>query len=139
MLVKPLRARAIALYRDAFGTYPGAAASAPGCVDLWGGHTLNNLPLTARKLAGVAFRAGPDHQKTRQGIAEHTMAALAQAGRALRARGIEELRDAFPSHLRVRVSQVNQRARIERIKYQVAEEVRTSGLLSSQGAHRPTE
>jgi galactokinase len=185
MLVKPLRARAIALYRDAFGAAPRAAASAPGCVDLLGGHTgynggpvlpiatrertlvavgpaerdtlegirgggrgperidlrnappdgwlamvagvlrelavfgpvtygiriavasdipedgglasraalavataralaaLNGLPLTARKVAGVAFRAGPDHGRARHGIMEYTSAALAHAGQAL--------------------------------------------------------
>jgi galactokinase len=185
MLVKPLRARAIALYRDAFGAAPEAAASAPGCVDLIGWHTsynggpvlpiatrervvvavgsaargslegirsgdhgpertdlregasegwlaavarvlrelaafgavpggarvavaseirddgrlasraalavamvkafaeLNELPLTARQVAGVAFRAGPDHGKGRHGIMEHTSAALAHADHAL--------------------------------------------------------
>ena len=184
MLVKPLRrAGAIALYRDVFGAAPGAAASAPGCVDVIGGHTdynggpvlaiatrertvvavgpaeqgtldgvssgrrervdlrdgrpagwlaavagvlrelaalgavpdgariavagdtleegglaspaalavatakalvaLNRLPLTARQLAGVAFRAGPDHGKARHGIMEHTSAALAQSDQAL--------------------------------------------------------
>jgi galactokinase len=185
MLVKPLRARAIALYRDAFGVAPGSAASAPGCVDLIGGHTeynggpvlsiatrertvvavgaaeqgtlegvssgggrrermdlregrpagwlaavagvlrelaalgavrdgarvavasdnpedgglaspaalavataralvaLNRLPLTARKVAGVAFRAEPGHGIARRGIMEHTSAALAHAGQAL--------------------------------------------------------
>jgi galactokinase len=185
MLVKPLRARAIALYRDAFGTAPQAAASAPGCVDLIGWHTsynggpvlpiatrervvvavdsvaggtlegirsgdrgperwdlreggpggwlaavarvlrelaafgavpdgariavaseiredgglasraalavatvkafaeLNGLPLTARQVAGVAFRAAPDHGRGRHGIMEHTSAALAHADHAL--------------------------------------------------------
>ena len=53
MLVKPLRAQAIALYRDAFGNAPDAAASAPGCVDLIGGHTEYNggpvLPIATRE------------------------------------------------------------------------------------------
>lgn len=185
MLVKPLRVRAIALYREAFGSGPQAAASAPGCVDLIGGHTqyaggpvlpvatgertvvaigpadpgiiegvslgdgrrervdlrdappegwlalvagvlrelaplgpvpegvriavasdiapagglasaaalavastrglvaLNRLPLTARQVAGVAFRAGADPKRTRRGIMEHTSAALARVDHAL--------------------------------------------------------
>lgn len=185
MLVKPLRSRAIALYREAFGGAPGAAASAPGSVDLLGGHTgynggpvlpiatrertavavgrgargmlelitagggrtervdlreappagvlaviagvqrelamlgtvadgvrvavvsdirsggglaaaaalavalvkalaaLNRLPVTPRHVAGVAFKAGVDEKTQRQGVMEHTCAALARADRAL--------------------------------------------------------
>lgn len=185
MLVKPLRVRTIALYRDAFAAAPGAAASAPACVDLIGGHTeyhggavlpiatdqrtlvavgaakqgmlqgvssaddrrhlvdlreahsggwpslvagvlrelaalgavpsgarvavasdiqddgglaspaalavatakalvaLSLLPLTARKLAGVAFRAEPERRRALRGIMEHTCAALAQTDHAL--------------------------------------------------------
>jgi galactokinase len=48
---------------------------------------LNRLPLTARKVAGVAFRAepdpGPDHRRAHHGIMAHTSAALAHAGQAL--------------------------------------------------------
>ena len=64
MLVKPLRARAIALYRDAFGAAPEAAASAPGCVDLIGWHTSYNggpvLPIATRERGrgGVGSAAG---------------------------------------------------------------------------------
>jgi galactokinase len=183
MLVKPLRAQAIALYRGTFGDAPGAAASAPGCVDLIGGHTsynggpvlpiatqertvvavgraapgtlegvsggqreavdlreawpegwlavlagvlrelralgpvpdgarvavasdssaaggptspaalavaavkalgaLHQLPLTARQLAGIAFRARPDPAQAQSGVMQHTCAALAQQDHAL--------------------------------------------------------
>jgi galactokinase len=45
--------------------------------------TLNRLALTARQVAGVAFRAGADQRPARQGIMEHTCAALARADQAL--------------------------------------------------------
>ena len=188
MLVKPLRAQAIALYHEMFACAPAAAASAPACIDLIGGHTgynggpvlaiatgertvvavgagergtleavvsgdrrrekldlvegapagwlaavggvlrelaafgavpegvriavasdiprhaglaslaataalavasakalagLMRVSLTARKLAGVAFRAGPDHGQGRHGVMEYTGAALAHAREAL--------------------------------------------------------
>jgi galactokinase len=44
---------------------------------------LNGLSLTGRQIAGLAFRAGPDHGRGRHGIMEHTSAALAQADHAL--------------------------------------------------------
>ena len=44
---------------------------------------LNRLALTARQVAGVAFRAGADQRPARQGIMEHTCAALARADQAL--------------------------------------------------------
>ena len=42
MVVKPLRARAIALFHEAFAATPRAAASAPGRVHLLGEHTHYN-------------------------------------------------------------------------------------------------
>jgi len=62
MLVKPLRARAIALFREAFAAAPRAAASAPGRVTLLGEHTYYNggpvLVIATRERTVVAVGPG---------------------------------------------------------------------------------
>ena len=72
MLVKPVRARAIALYRDAFGAAPRVAASAPGRVSLLGEHTAYNggpvLLVAAGERAVVAV--GPGEPETLEVVSE---------------------------------------------------------------------
>ena len=62
MLVKPLRARTIALFHDTFGGAPGSAASAPGSVEVIGGHTDYNggpvLTIATRERTVVAVGQG---------------------------------------------------------------------------------
>jgi galactokinase len=71
MLVKPLRARAIARYRNAFDAAPEVAASAPGCVELIGGHTDYNggpvLPIATPERTIVVVGAG--ERGTLEGVA----------------------------------------------------------------------
>lgn len=64
MVVKPTRARALSLFRSAFGARPRAAASAPGRVNLIGEHTDYNggpvLPMaTPARTVAVAGRGRP--------------------------------------------------------------------------------
>ena len=70
MLVKPLRAQAIALYRDTYGAAPEAAASAPACVDLIGGHTdYNGGPVLAIATGERSVvTVGPGEPGTIEGI-----------------------------------------------------------------------
>src|SRR6266581_1180888 len=73
MVVKPLRARAIALFHEAFATAPRAAASAPGRVHLLGEHTHYNggpvLLIATRERTGEAgvleVVAGADGRRER--------------------------------------------------------------------------
>ena len=62
MVVKPLRARAIALFHEAFAATPRAAASAPGRVHLLGEHTHYNggpvLLIATRERTAVAVGPG---------------------------------------------------------------------------------
>src|SRR2546426_10153742 len=62
MVVKPLRARAIALFHEAFAAAPRAAASAPGRVHLLGEHTHYNggpvLLVATRERTVVAVGPG---------------------------------------------------------------------------------
>src|SRR2546426_5285897 len=62
MVVKPLRARAIALFHEAFAATPRAAASAPGRVTLLGEHTHYNggpvLVIATRERTVVAVGPG---------------------------------------------------------------------------------
>src|SRR2546428_1646763 len=62
MVVKPLRARAIALFHEAFAAAPRAAASAPGRVTLLGEHTSYNggpvLVIATRERTVVAVGPG---------------------------------------------------------------------------------
>ena len=60
-LVKPMRAQAIALFRNAFGTAPTCAASAPGRVNLLGEHTdYNGGPVLPMAIAArTTAVAGP--------------------------------------------------------------------------------
>src|SRR6185295_2678455 len=62
MLVKSLRAQAIALFRATFRVAPKAAASAPGCIDLLGGHTAYNggpvLPIATGERTVVVVGPG---------------------------------------------------------------------------------
>jgi galactokinase len=78
ILVKPMRAHAIALFRTTFGSAPRAATSAPGRVNLIGEHTDYNggpvlpMAITARTTAAAGpGRAGwVDLVSSRDGVAQ---------------------------------------------------------------------